>query len=51
MHPDRKPTLGFTLAEIYHAQNKPILMVPQLLKIKSCEDYAETPYKLWTVYM
>ena len=38
-----QPTLGFTPAEIHHAQNNPTLMVPQLLKIKSCKDYAETP--------
>ena len=35
--------LGFTPAEIRHAQNNPTLMVPQLLKIKSCKDYVETP--------
>ena len=33
----------FTPVEIRHAQNKPTLTVPQLLKIKSCKDYAETP--------
>ena len=38
-----QPTLGFTPAEICHTQNKPTLMVPQLLKIESCKDYAETP--------
>ena len=38
-----QPALGFTLAEIHHAQNEPTLMVPQLLEIKSCKDYAETP--------
>ena len=38
-----QPPLGFTLAEICHAQNNPTLTVPQLLKIKSCKDYAETP--------
>ena len=38
-----KPALGFTPAEICHAQNKPTLTVPQLLKIESCKDYAETP--------
>ena len=38
-----QPTLGFTPAEIYHAQNNPTLMVPQLLEIESCKDYAEAP--------
>ena len=38
-----QPILGFTLAEIHHAQNNPTLTVPQLLEIKSCKDYAETP--------
>ena len=38
-----QPALGFTLAEIHCAQNEPTLMVPQLLKIESCKDYAETP--------
>ena len=37
-----QPTLGFTLAEIPRAQDNPTLMVPQLLKIKSCKDYVET---------
>ena len=37
-----EPTLGFTLAEIHHAQNEPKLMVPQLLEIESCKDYAKT---------
>ena len=37
-----KPALGFTPAEIRHAQNNPTLTVPQLLKIKFCKDYAET---------
>ena len=38
-----QPTLGFTPAEICHAQNNPTLMVPQLLETESCKDYAETP--------
>ena len=38
-----QPILGFTLAEIRHTQNEPTLMVPQLLEIKSCKDYAKTP--------
>ena len=40
-----QPTLGFTPAEICHAQNNPTLMVPQLLETESCKDYAETPLK------
>ena len=35
--------MGFTPAEICCAQNNPTLTVPQLLDIKSCKDYAETP--------
>ena len=38
-----EPALGFTLAEICHAQNEPKLTVPQLLEIKSCKDYVKTP--------
>ena len=38
-----QPALGFTLAEICHAQNKPTLMVPQLLQIEPCKNYAKTP--------
>ena len=38
-----QPTLGFTPAEIRHAQDNPTLTVPQLLEIKSCKDYVETP--------
>ena len=38
-----QPALGFTSAEICHAQNNPTLTLPQLLKIESCKDYAETP--------
>ena len=38
-----QPMLGFTPAEIRHAQDNPTLTVPQLLKIESCKDYAETP--------
>ena len=38
-----QPALGFTPAEICCAQNIPTLMVPQLLEIESCKDYAETP--------
>ena len=35
--------LGFTPAEICRAQNEPTLTIPQLLKIKPCKDYTETP--------
>ena len=38
-----EPALGFTLAEICHAQNEPKLTVPQLLEIESCKDYVKTP--------
>ena len=38
-----QPVLGFTPVEIWHAQGNPTLTVPQLLKIESCKDYAETP--------
>ena len=38
-----EPTLGFTLAEVRHAQNEPKLTVSQLLKIESCKDYTKTP--------
>ena len=31
------------MAEICHTQNEPTLVVPQLLKIKSCKDYSEIP--------
>ena len=38
-----EPTLGFTPAEIRHAQNEPKLTVPQLLQTESCKDYVKTP--------
>ena len=38
-----QPTLGFTPAEICHAQNEPTLTAPQLLQIRSCKDYAKIP--------
>ena len=38
-----QPALGFTPAEICQAQNEPTLRIPQLLKIKPCKDYTETP--------
>ena len=37
------PTLGFTLAEIYQAQNEPTLTIPQLLEVEPCKDFTETP--------
>ena len=51
MHRTVQPTLGFTPAEIYQAQNEPTLTIPQLLKIEPCKDYTEPPYKLWMAYM
>ena len=38
-----QPVLGFTPVEIPQAQNKPTLMIPQLLKTEPCKDYTETP--------
>ena len=38
-----QPALGFTLVETCQAQNKPTLMIPELLKIEPCKDYTETP--------
>ena len=46
-----QPALGFRPVEIRHAQNDPTLMAPQLFKIESCKDYAETPLQIWMVYM
>ena len=40
-----QPALGFTLAEISQAQNKPTLPIPQLLETEPCKDYTETPLK------
>ena len=37
-----EPALGFTPAEIRHAQNEPKLTVQQLLEIESCKDYVKT---------
>ena len=37
-----QPAIGFTLAETCHAQNKPTLMIPELLEIEPCKDYTET---------
>ena len=38
-----QPTLGFTQAETCRAQNESTLMIPELLEIKPCKDYTETP--------
>ena len=38
-----QPALGFTPAETCRAQNEPTLMIPELLEIKPCKDYTETP--------
>ena len=40
-----QPALGFTLAEVHHTENNPTLTVPQLLEIKPCTEYTETPLK------
>ena len=37
--------LGFTPAEVCHAESNPNLTVPQLLEIKPCREYTETPLK------
>ena len=37
-----EPVLGFTLAEIHHAQAEPKLTVEQLLEIESCQEYVKT---------
>ena len=40
-----QPALGFTLAEVHHAENNPTLTVPQLLEIEPCREYTDTPLK------
>ena len=40
-----QPTLGSTLAEVFHAEDNPTLTVPQPLEIKPCREYANTPLK------
>ena len=40
-----QPALGFTLAKVCHAENNPTLTVPQLLEIKPCQEYTDTPLK------
>ena len=34
--------MGFTPAEVHHAENNPTLTVPQLLEIEPCREYTET---------
>ena len=38
-------TLGFTPAEVRHAEDNPTLTVPQLLEIEPCQEYTDTPLK------
>ena len=38
-------SFGFTLAEVCCAESNPTLTVPQLLEIKPCREYTETPLK------
>ena len=40
-----QPALGFTLAEVCHAEENPTLMVMQLLESKLCREYTDTPLK------
>ena len=40
-----QPAVGFTPAEVHHAENNPILTVPQLLEFKPCTEYTKTPLK------
>ena len=40
-----QPVLGFTLAEVCHAESNPTLTVPQLLEIEPCREYTDTPLK------
>ena len=40
-----QPTLGFTPAEVCHAEDNPTLTVPQLLEIKPCQEYTDSPLK------
>ena len=41
-----QPALGFTLAEIRQAQNKPTLTIPQLLKSNPVRTILKPPCKL-----
>ena len=40
-----QPTLGFTPANVHRAEDNPTLTVPQLLEIKPCQEYTDTPLK------
>ena len=40
-----QPALGFTPAKVCCTENNPTLTVPQLLEIKPCREYTETPLK------
>ena len=40
-----QPALGFTLAEVCHAEDNPTLTVPQLLEIEPCREYTDTSLK------
>ena len=40
-----QPALGFTPAEVRHAEENPTLMIPQLLESKLCREYTDTPLK------
>ena len=40
-----QPALGFTPAKVCCAENNPTLTVPQLLEIKPCREYTDTPLK------
>ena len=37
--------MGFTPAEVHHAENNPTLTVPQLLESEPCREYTDTPLK------
>ena len=41
-----QPVLGFTPAKVCGTQNDPTLIIPQLLEIKPCKDYTETPLQM-----
>ena len=37
--------MGFTPAKVHHAESNPTLTVLQLLEVKPCREYTETPLK------
>ena len=41
-----QPALGFTLAEVCHAESNPTLTIPQLFEIEPCREYTEIPLKM-----